>query len=475
MVTSIRIQNFKGWKDTGELSLAPITVFFGGNSSGKSSIGQFLMMLKQTTESNDRSTGLQLGGSQRSIVDMGTWEDMIYGHKAGVDLSFELQWNLSEAIVINDPIKNHTISGDKLTLESSIGQIDARGSNAGFIRCKEFCYKLRNSEEALLNARFSPSETEKGKFEIKATGLELVRNKGRGWQFPRPQRFYGFPQEVNAYHQNAQGLEDLSLAVETLFQRVSYLGPLRAHPRRQYIWSGETPPDVGIEGENWMSAYLSSAGRMISPGMGPQKAKNARPFWEIIGRWMKDIGLVYDFEAKPVAKGAREYRVQVKVNPRAEWVSVPDVGFGVSQFMPVLVQCFYAPANSIIVIEQPELHLHPAIQQNLADLLIEVIQSREDGKSRNIQLIIESHSEHFLGRLQRRIAEEKIRPNDVAAYFFSQNQAGKHEARPLEVDRYGNIGNWPPNFFGDSFGDVAERQKTGQERRKKLKNQEAAK
>ena len=100
-----------------------------------------------------------------------------------------------------------------------------------------------------------------------------------------------------------------------------------------------------------------------------------------------------------------------------------------------------------------------------------MIQSREDGEKRNIQLIIESHSEHFLGRLQRRIAEEKISPNDVAAYFLSQNQAGKHEAKPLEVDPYGNIRNWPPNFFGDSFGDVAQRQKIGLERRKRLKNQ----
>jgi predicted ATPase len=136
--------------------------------------------------------------------------------------------------------------------------------------------------------------------------------------------------------------------------------------------------------------------------------------------------------------------------------------------MPVLVQCFYAPANSIVVIEQPELHLHPSVQQNLADLFIEVIQSRENGHERKIQLIIESHSEHFLGRLQRRIAEEKIGADAVAAYFFCQNQSGTQEATPLEVDQFGNIKNWPPNFFGDAFSDVAERQKAGLKRRKQL-------
>jgi len=467
MFNKIRIRNFKGWKDTGDLPLAPITILFGTNSSGKSSIGQFLMMLKQTTESNDRVSGLQLGGGQRSIVDMGTWDEMIHAHKTGAELSFELEWSLPHVLHINDPIKDRDVYGDTLSLHSRIAQVESKNNAVGSIRCKEFQYILKDHNEQKVSARFSPSKKEPSKYEVHAEGIDLVRKKGRPWLFPRPQRFYGFPQEVGAYHQNAQSLEDLSFAVENLFQRVSYLGPLRAHPRRQYIWSGETPPDVGIEGENWLSAYLSSGDRAISPGMGAHKAKNAQPFFEVIGRWMKEIGLVHDFEARPVSKGAREYQAKVKVSPRGEWVSVPDVGFGVSQFMPVLVQCFYAPANSIIVIEQPELHLHPSVQQNLADLLIEVIRSRENGETRNIQLIIESHSEHFLTRLQRRIAEEKITPNEVAAYFFSQNQAGTHEVKTLEVDIFGNVLNWPPNFFGDAFGDIAERQKAGLDRRMK--------
>jgi predicted ATPase len=472
MITNIRIQNFKGWKDTGELRLAPITVLFGGNSSGKSSIGQFLMMLKQTTESNDRIAGLQLGGGQRSIVDLGTWDDMVHGHKSTAELLFELGWTLPESISVNDPIKDRTVAGNCLSLTARIYQSVSK-DGAGSVRCRNFRYSLSSDGDETLGAEFLPSKTERGKYEVKVSGLDLVRTKGRGWHFPPPQRFYGFPQEVNAYHQNAQGLEDLPLSLETLFQRISYLGPLRAHPRRQYIWSAETPPDVGIEGENWLSAYLSSVNRRISPGMGKVRTRDARPFHEVIGRWLKEIGLVHDFEAKPVSKGAREYRARVKVSPRSEWVSVPDVGFGVSQFMPVLVQCFYAPANSVVVIEQPELHLHPLVQQNLADLFIEVIQSRENGRERNIQLIIESHSEHFLGRLQRRIAEEKIGSEAVAAYFFSQNQSGTHEATPLEVDPYGNIRNWPKNFFGDAFGDVAERQKAGLNRRKQLNTEEA--
>ena len=141
---------------------------------------------------------------------------------------------------------------------------------------------MTHGDNEKLSAHFSQSKKEKDKFEIDVKGMELVRNKGRVWSFPPPQRFYGFPQEVNAYHKNAQGLDDLSLSVEKLFQNIAYLGPLRDHPKRQYIWSGETPPDVGIEGENWVSAYLSSSERMISPGMGKKRAINAQPFKEVV-------------------------------------------------------------------------------------------------------------------------------------------------------------------------------------------------
>jgi len=148
-------------------------------------------------------------------------------------------------------------------------------------------------------------------------------------------------------------------------------------------------------------------------------------------------------------------------------VDLPDVGFGISQVLPVLVQCFYAPANSILFIEQPELHLHPKAQSNLADLFIEVISSREDRQDRNIQLVIETHSEHFLHRLQRRIAEDNpehpIKPEEVAAYF-AHTAGSEFQLEPLQIDRFGNIINWPENFFGDEMGDLIRMAQAGAER-----------
>ena len=93
MLRHLRIQNFKAWKDTGNIELAPITVFLGTNSSGKSSIAQFLMMLKQTVEHNEPNEVL-FTGDQNSIVDVGTPPQMLYGHDTDQPLHFSYDWNL---------------------------------------------------------------------------------------------------------------------------------------------------------------------------------------------------------------------------------------------------------------------------------------------------------------------------------------------------------------------------------------------
>src|SRR5581483_4004256 len=110
------------------------------------------------------------------------------------------------------------------------------------------------------------------------------------------------------------------------------------------------------------------------------------------------------FEVRQIAAHRKEYEVVVRARGPQESVNLTDVGFGVSQVLPVVVQCFYAHPNTTIILEQPEIHLHPAVQTALADLFIEAVQAREEGQDRSIQLIIESHSEHFLRRLQTRVA-----------------------------------------------------------------------
>jgi predicted ATPase len=450
MITSLRLRNFKGWSDTGRLRLAPITVFFGTNSSGKSSIGQFLMMLKQTAHSPDRRQVLHPGDGT-TAVDLGTMEDLIHQHEPSKELQFELRWKLSESLQINDALAKASFRGSEIEFEATIG-FDSGGATQA--RCRRFSYRFVGDRDPEFEAGMVPDPKSAGKFRLDTKGIEMVRKTGRAWPLPPPMKFFGFPDEVASYYQNAAELGDLTLSLQSLLRGISYLGPLREEPRRHYPWAGDTPEDVGTRGERWVSAFLSGAKRKLSLGY----KLRAKSFETLVAEELLQLGLIHSFKVIPLAKGVREYRVHIQVKEDSPSVSIPDVGFGVSQVLPVVVQCFYAPRNSTVVIEQPELHLHPAIQQNLADLFISAAKAREDGEDRGVQFLIESHSEHFLRRLQRRIAEGQIKNHEVAIYFCDATREGS-SITPLQVDVFGHIQNWPQDFFGDQMTDIAEMQR----------------
>ncbi len=459
MLNELRIQNFKIWKDTGRIRLAPITIFFGTNSSGKSSIGQFLMMLKQTVESADRKAVL-FPGENNSPVQLGSFNEMVFERNTENDIKFQYKWNMPESLTIKDPVTNNPYKGKSLLFESAL---EFRDKEKPALSVANFNYTLYNDEGIDLISIGMNIKDNKGNYsaECDKEKFKLVRQKGRPWDLGNPMRFYGFTDEFVAYHQNADFVKGLNLHHENMFGSMFYLGPLRTKTERIYSWSGNEPESVGYSGENTIAAILAARNRKINFG----KNTRYKSFSEVIAKKLKEMNIIDDFKVKAIAEGRHEYEVKLKTKGSNSYVSLPDVGFGVSQVLPVITQVFYAPKNSIIIMEQPEIHLHPSAQSALADVMIDAVKARENNNDRNVQLIIETHSEHFLRRIQRRIADETISKDDVAAYFADATQ---HPAKliPLQIDLFGNIENWPKDFFGDEMTDIVEQSKAALSRRK---------
>ncbi len=454
MFTSLRIQNFKAWQDTDKIRLAPLTVFFGPNSSGKTSIGQFLLMLRQTTESPDRNRVLHLG-DKNSPVELGLFEDIVYAHEQHRSVSFSFEWVVPQGREIEVADTNDGPGGyssNKVEFSATVGKDDRES-----MLLKEMKYFVhapvgRDRVEVEMRPSIGEGSHEAmEKYELEVWGAELKRKPGRPWGLPAPTHFYGFPPETTTYYQDTDPLDFLELELERQFLKLHYLGPLRDYPARQYSWSGEQPEHVAWDGSRAVEALLAArkAERKIASGK-----RHYREFGELVARWLKDLELIEEFRINRIAKNRKEYEVLVRTKGSSEIVNITDVGFGVSQVFPVVVECFYASPGSTIILEQPEIHLHPRVQALLADLFIEAIQSRENGENRNTQLIVESHSEHFLRRIQRRIAEGKLSPDNAALYFCKPGRSGA-KLEELKVDLFGNIVNWPDNFFGDEIGDLA--------------------
>lgn len=444
MLKKMQMKRFKSWQDTGELALAPLTVFFGANSSGKSSLLQMLLLLKQTAESRDRNLVLRTNAETDGYVNLGTVPDLIHRDEKSVE--FFLEWQLSQPISLpsSAPIAS-------LSFRTQIR------SDRDTVFVEHMQYKGQN----LLAQMRRRGNDEKGyEIEVRINDEELVKRKGRPVSYiSSPLKCYGFSDEALRYYQESEFLSDLPLAFEQLFQKIFYLGPLREYPQRLYTWAGERPSDVGLKGEQAIPALLAAKDQRVYPSKrGMPQEKRKMTLERRIAEWLVALGMAASFETKPLVDRGVQYEVRIRRTPNSPPVPITDLGFGVSQVVPVLVLCYYAPEGSTLILEQPEIHLHPSVQAGLADVFLDAI------KERGLQLIVESHSEHFLRRLQRRVAEGKVNSKDIAIYFCELDEEGVSQISKLEMNPFGEIANWPKDFFGDMTGDMIEAALAGLQR-----------
>lgn len=435
MLQQLKLTNFKSW-DRAELTFGKVTGLFGTNSSGKSSLIQFLLLLKQTKEATERTISLDLNGH---YVNLGLYGDMIHRHDEARRLSWSLVFEREKDLVLVDP-------GGKRT------ETLARGKRIGIrgdIRSKDVAPLSEMLEYEIEGVRFrlAPKPGGETAYDLTAEGTDFkfVRTQGRPWQLPGPIKSYAFPDQARTYFQNASLLSDLEASFEEQVDTIYYLGPLREYPRRDYLWSRSRPRDVGLRGENAIEAILAATtAREVRNRV---SGSRLRPFQEMIAFWLQEMGLIYDFKVLEIAPGSSRWQAKVQIRKNGTEALLTDVGFGVSQVLPVVTLLQYVPRGSTVVLEQPEIHLHPLAQAHLADIILNA------AIHRNVQVIVESHSEHLLLRLQRRVAEEQISNTDLKLYFCDAPD-GVSRLHPLQLDLLGAIDNWPEHFMGDAFGET---------------------
>lgn len=438
MYRRLRLSNFKTWENI-DLRMGRVTGLFGPNSSGKTSIIQFLLLLKQTKDATDRALALELGGP---YVMPGTYKDFINQHDEKAHLEWTLSFEAPRELVISDPEAKRTdtlVAGKQISVRS---EIDSRN---GAPRTRYLRYTIEKERYSL-----ALKEGEETWFDLKAStqrGFRFVRTPGRPWQLPGPIKSYAFPDQVRTYYQNSGFLSELEEAYEAQMDRTFYLGPLREHPKREYVWTRSRPSDVGQRGEKVIEAILAATAAGEKRNLKPKA--HLKSFQEMIAYWLREMGLIHTFQVEEISPGTNLYQAKVRVIRAGTEVLLTDVGFGVSQVLPVLTLLQYVPEGSTVILEQPEIHLHPLAQAGLADVVVNVAQHRQ------VQIIVESHSEHFLLRLQRRIADETIGTEQVQLYFC-RPMKGASRLERLDLDLFGNIRNWPENFMGDAAGELAE-------------------
>ncbi len=239
---------------------------------------------------------------------------------------------------------------------------------------------------------------------------------------------------------------------DLLCNKVLYVGPLRKSPGGYpETRSNRVPSDVGKRGE-FTANLLAKQGDEVT-GL-PMPGDRVYTIKDILRSWVTDLGLAADVRVAGVEARLHWFdsvplvvppNPQIEVRPHGldSFLPLSSVGVGVSQLLPVLVQCLLAEPGSVILLEQPELHLHPALQQRLTDFFIAVVRSGR-------QLIVETHSEYMVSRLRRRIVEDADDELlDLANVIFAERdrETGLTSYREVELSPLGAIEDWPAGFF----------------------------
>jgi len=475
-------------KDTGILELKPLTLLVGPNSSGKTALLQAILVLKQTLESRNIETPLVLRGK---YVNLGSFKDIVFRHniKENIEISLGLPAKERKRIArhTSDTLKtyrdvmlmkikigydakserlvnrgvefftskiNLRVTKEKIEILYNENVISHKFKRSFEIERRNFLYIPRFSllrfhfhdvlllkkykkellnKKAKLEALLKEKTEDKNKIELKKTKLIMsikeLENRINFLEM-RLKKLYGTIdiEQMEIIARSLDAFREASFNIQTLLTEYTYyIGPLRVYPQRYYIASGEYPRDVGLRGE-----YTAE---IIYFDLRRREEKYTK-----LKHWMKEADLAYDIRLRPVAEGIYALVDDPKLNIE---VNFSDIGFGASQLLPIIVEGIYAKKGSLLLIEQPEIHLHPRLQAMLADLLIDIV---KEGK----QVIVETHSEHIILRLQRRIAENKLSYRDVAIYYFEPSSEGS-KITHVKLDKDGIIKSWPKGFFEEDL------------------------
>ncbi len=436
MLRRLSVRNFKSWPAL-DVDFGRITVLYGENSSGKSGLAQFLLMLKQTREAAEGEQTLALNGP---FVRLGAARDVIHGHDESRALGFDLRFAHGSAFRIDDP----SGEGGRRIASSTILSVGAEAEvYDGAFRCRALTHSVGNA-----HFRLQRQGAADGAFDLAAetpgSDFAFIPKAGRPRRLPGPVSTYRFPDAARTRFRNSGFLADLEAAFEEALDSLYHLGPLRERPPRDHPWDGSRPAHVGENGERTIDAILAMDDAGETQNVKPRGRR--RPVSQLVAHWLRELGLAEEFRVVETAPGSNRWQVRVRTPGSAAEVALSDVGLGVAHVLPVITLLHQVPEGATVILEQPELHLHPMAQSALADVIVHA------ACRRRVQVVFESYSERLLVRLQRRIAEGWVAARDVALYHCrTENGASAIEA--LELGKLGELRTWPTNFMGDTFTD----------------------
>jgi hypothetical protein len=389
---SVSIGNFKGVYDPQTLAIRPITLFIGANSSGKSSVIHALAALAQTVNLPNNTRPLVLD-DEFAYVHLGRFIEIIHSK------------NYSDTIILG-------VRGGNIRTRTASGGISGAPSIV-------FTFKsTRKTQDVFLDAAevnlgadtFVAARNKNGTYNLtfdegQTTGIEIAG----GFSFDITS-----PQFDTSLYARLRPLFVAQRSIEQELRKTLYLGPFREPPQRRYPTRGSAPREVGPRGEATVTLLANEMVRSAS-----------RPHTKQVSQWFQMMGLAHSLGVSRVGSSDL-FDVNITLRDGKKF-PLADLGYGLSQILPVLTQLSFCLETSTLLFEQPELHLHPLAARALAPVFIDAV------KRKKLHIVAETHAPEFFGQFVREMRANNLQREDFIAYLVKR-EGGCSKITEIEID-----------------------------------------
>ncbi|MEA1229339.1 AAA family ATPase [Acinetobacter sp. IRS14] len=409
----VSVENYKSIYNKMSININGMTIIAGSNSSGKSSFMQPFMILKQTVENNSDGESLIINGENASLTE----GHQLFCKKNSNNNSFSIFIEK-----IHPKKKTNEVSKIKFGYSKKDGFTAIESSNNDFViksgmsksEINELINKLKEKDEVFKNIfdKISPDTPLIPQLKSKRSFLSIEFS---------PKSKSEVQQHVFSFGISPTG------NIEEFVGKLIHIPGIRSNPERQYKIERYNKRFQGR-----FDKYTAS----IIYNWGLKERKKLETLISLIS----ELGLASNIKAQKV----NEAHISLNISryfgaEENDVVDLSDVGFGLSQILPILIAIIEANQDNIIYIEQPEIHLHPLAQYKLASILCRYVKK---GK----KLVIETHSSIFIRGLQTEIVKGNISNKEVSLNWFSQDSSGETKVYESAVDEIGAFGDWPSDF-----------------------------
>jgi predicted ATPase len=415
-ITRITVAGYKSISKEQSIEIRPLTILAGANSSGKSSIMQPLLLLKQTLEATYDPGPLLLNGPNVKFTSI----DQLFSHIGKADINtLQIEIDTQGTFVkihlkkrINKGLEiQKMVFGDRpgnITLSLSTG-MSHKEIQSEWLSAAKMSKKSYNAFVEVLSKLADTT------FE-----LTIIRNRC----------FLDIGLKVNQDRLVSVG-GALTKGEEIRIRELIHLPGLRGNPERSF--------PVTALGSVFPGTFQEYTASIITRWQAEKNSDQLRR----LGKYLEKLGLTWKATAKPINDTQVELQVgrlsHAAKGGARDLVNIADVGFGISQTLPVLVALIVAKPGQLVYIEEPEIHLHPRAQSAMAQILV-------DAAKRGVRVVIETHSQLLLLGIQTLVAEDKISPDLVKLHWFKRRRDGSTEISSADLNEAGAFGNWPEDF-----------------------------